>query len=192
MRRNDGEHGGAGRVTGAVARGALGLALAATLATSLAGCVTSGAGQGPDEGDEVVVEDVDSDASVGADVDDESEDATPVDAADASEDAFVPLELSDLDLDAIPSADGRTETFSLAGGRAPELDPEDLAFIEECVGDVERYGDVSLVLVNIGTGAGIACNTDALVYGASSFKGPYCAYLCSRLVDARLVSLDGL
>lgn len=188
MRRNiDEARGGAGG-SGPLARGLLCLALVASCLPFLAGCAASE--PEPDVADElevVIVEDAD--AGAGGDVDPEG--AAEEEAAEPEEKA-APLEVADLDMDAIPSAEGHPETFSLVGDEVPELDPEDYAFIEECVSGVECYGDVSLVLVDCDTGSGISYNADAFVYGASSFKGPYCAYLCSRLVEARLVSLDDL
>lgn len=188
MRRSIGKRGGECRTTRAAAGAALCLALAVSAAT-LVGCGTSEAEPEADEVSEtVIVEDVDAVSSV--DADPAPEGAT--ESVDSLEDATAPPEVADLDFDAIPSAVDHPETFSLVGGEVPELDPEDYAFIEECISGVERYGDVSLVLIDCDTGAGIAYGTDTFVYGASSFKGPYCAYLCSRLVDARLVSLDDL
>lgn len=42
---------------------------------------------------------------------------------------------------------------------------------------------VGFALINLNTGKGIAYNLDSRVYGASSFKGPYAAFLCQHLGD---------
>lgn len=188
MRRNSDEVSGGASGAGSMTRAALALALAASCAMPLAGCAASEPEpEVVDESEVVIVEDAGAGESGDASCEEAVEDVSAEVEAKAA-----PLEVSDLDLDAVPSADGQVTTFSLAGGETPTLDPEDFVFIQECLGDVERYGDVSLVLVDCDTGAGIAYNTDAFVYGASSFKGPYCAYLCNELVDGGLVSLDGL
>lgn len=40
--------------------------------------------------------------------------------------------------------------------------------------------EASYLLMDLGTGRGIAGNLDASIYGASSFKGPYCAYVVNK------------
>lgn len=188
MRRNGDEARGRAGAAGPITGGLLCLALAAACSLPLLGCTASETEPEALDGPQVViVEDVEADESDGAPSED-AEGEVPVEP----EEQTAPLDVADLDMDAIPSAEGHPETFSLVGGEVPELDPEDYAFIEECIAGVERYGDVSLVLVDCDTGAGISYGTDTFVYGASSFKGPYCAYLCSRLVEAQLVSLDDL
>lgn len=49
--------------------------------------------------------------------------------------------------------------------------------------------DVSYLLMDLGTGRGIAGNLDATVYGASSFKGPYCAYLVEKELNRNIKKL---
>ena len=98
------------------------------------------------------------------------------------------LDLSALDFNAIPTA-GELSTFSLAQAAAPELSAESRAAIESAIQSAQRLGNVSVILMSCNTGAGIAYSTDTSVYGASSFKGPYVAYLCRELVETGQLSL---
>lgn len=98
------------------------------------------------------------------------------------------LDLSTLDFNAIPTA-GELTTFSLAQVAAPELPDESRAAIESAIQSAQRLGSVSVVILSCNTGTGIAYNTDTSVYGASSFKGPYVAYLCRELVETGQISL---
>ena len=98
------------------------------------------------------------------------------------------LDLSALDFNAIPTA-GELTTFSLAQTAAPELSAESRAAIESAIQGAQRLGNVSVILMSCNTGAGIAYSTDTSVYGASSFKGPYVAYLCRELVETGQLSL---
>lgn len=170
--------------------------LLAASAALLAGCGAAGTSLGSYVGEtdtvEVLVEDEPSE------VDGDESAASPSDtsvAADSVSDKRAELEelgVIALDMDLIPEADGCVTAFSLVGDEAPALFEEEYALIEDAISEVELLGDVSVVLVNCDTGAGIAYDSDAFVYGASSFKGPYAAYFCSELVDAGLVSLDSL
>lgn len=99
------------------------------------------------------------------------------------------VDLASLDLDAIPAASELT-TFSLGQAAAPELPAESRDAINAAIQGAQRYGSVSVVLLSCNTGVGIAYNTDTSVYGASSFKGPYVAYLCRELVETGQTSLD--
>lgn len=98
------------------------------------------------------------------------------------------LDLSALDFGAIPTA-GELTTFSLAQAAAPELPAESRAAIESAIQSAQRLGNVSVIILSCNTGTGIAYSTDTSVYGASSFKGPYVAYLCRELVETGQVSL---
>lgn len=40
--------------------------------------------------------------------------------------------------------------------------------------------EASYLIMDLGTGRGIAGNVDVPIYGASSFKGPYCAYVVNK------------
>lgn len=98
------------------------------------------------------------------------------------------LDLSALDFSAIPTA-GELTTFSLAQAAAPELPAESRAAIESAIQSAQRLGSVSVIILSCNTGTGIAYSTDTSVYGASSFKGPYVAYLCRELVETGQISL---
>ena len=98
------------------------------------------------------------------------------------------LDLSTLDFSAIPTA-GELTTFSLAQAAAPELPAESRAAIESAIQSAQRLGSVSVIILSCNTGTGIAYSTDTSVYGASSFKGPYVAYLCRELVETGQISL---
>ncbi len=86
-------------------------------------------------------------------------------------------------IDAYASAPG---TFSLvAGQEAHAIPEEEQANLVSAAKDIESGGyTVGFTLINLSTGKGIAYNLDSRVYGASSFKGPYGAYLCQHLGDA--------
>ena len=54
----------------------------------------------------------------------------------------------------------------------------------------ENDRSFGFALVDLGTGRGIASNVDAVFYGASSFKGPYCVYFCQSQIETGLVTRD--
>lgn len=76
-------------------------------------------------------------------------------------------------------------TFSLIEGEdATPLSEEQQESLAAAAQNIEGGGyTVGFTLVNLNTGKGIAYNLDSRVYGASSFKGPYAAYLCQHLGD---------
>lgn len=86
-------------------------------------------------------------------------------------------------IDACASAPG---TFSLVAGQEAQTVPEEeQTNLASAAKDIESGGyTVGFTLINLSTGKGIAYNLDSRVYGASSFKGPYGAYLCQHLGDA--------
>lgn len=99
---------------------------------------------------------------------------------------------SSTDLDALPEGTG-TAGFALSGqedAEAPALSAESSAAIDAALAPFEQDGfDVGFVLMDIGTGRGFAHNVDEPIYGASSFKGPYCAYVAQSYVDSGEVAL---
>lgn len=76
-------------------------------------------------------------------------------------------------------------TFSLVEGEdATPLSEEQQESLAAATQNIEGGGyTVGFTLINLNTGKGIAYNLDSRVYGASSFKGPYAAYLCQHLGD---------
>lgn len=76
-------------------------------------------------------------------------------------------------------------TFSLIEGEdSTPLSEEQQESLTAATQNIEGGGyTVGFTLINLNTGKGIAYNLDSRVYGASSFKGPYAAYLCQHLGD---------
>lgn len=76
-------------------------------------------------------------------------------------------------------------TFSLIEGEdATPLSEEQQGSLAAATQNIEGGGyTVGFTLINLNTGKGIAYNLDSRVYGASSFKGPYAAFLCQHLGD---------
>lgn len=170
--------------------------LLAASAALLAGCGATGTGLESYVGEagtvELLVEDEPSEVDGGESAASSSDASAAADSVSDIRAELEELGVIALDMGLIPEAEGRVTAFSLVGDEAPALFEEEYALIEDAIGEVELLGDVSAVLINCDTGAGIAYDSDAFVYGASSFKGPYAAYFCSELVDTGLVSLDSL
>lgn len=76
-------------------------------------------------------------------------------------------------------------TFSLIEGEnATPFSEEQQESLAAATQNIEGGGyTVGFTLINLNTGKGIAYNLDSRVYGASSFKGPYAAFLCQHLGD---------
>lgn len=112
--------------------------------------------------------------------------ATTTDAA--ADEAAAGLVAQRLTPDALNSVDSFASapgTFSLIEGEdAAPLSEEQQESLAAATQNVEGGGyTVGFMLINLNTGKGIAYNLDSRVYGASSFKGPYAAYLCQHLGD---------
>ena len=112
--------------------------------------------------------------------------ATATDAA--ADEAAAGLVAQRLTPDALNSVDSFTtapNTFSLIEGKdAALLSEEQQESLAAATQNIEGGGyTVGFTLINLNTGKGIAYNLDSRVYGASSFKGPYAAYLCQHLGD---------
>ena len=92
---------------------------------------------------------------------------------------------SALDADAVRSIDAASDTpqvFSLLEqGASTERDLSALSGAIETI-ETQDY-TVGCFMIDVDTGNGVAYNLDSRVYGASSFKGPYAAFLCERLAD---------
>lgn len=96
-----------------------------------------------------------------------------------------------IDLAAIPSSADEVTVFSASGTAAPTVTDASLELVNTAVNDLEGAGiDTGFVFMNLQTGAGIAHNTDQSVYGASSIKGPFAAYVCEELIDSDEISDD--
>lgn len=112
--------------------------------------------------------------------------ATTTDAA--ADEAAAGLVAQRLTPDALNSVDSFASapgTFSLIEGKgAALLSEEQQESLAAATQNIEGGGyNVGFTLINLNTGKGIAYNLDSRVYGASSFKGPYAAYLCQHLGD---------
>lgn len=112
--------------------------------------------------------------------------ATTTDAA--ADEAAAGLVAQRLTPDALNSVDSFTTapgTFSLIEGKdAAPLSEEQQESLAAATQNIEGGGyAVGFTLINLNTGKGIAYDLDSRVYGASSFKGPYAAYLCQHLGD---------
>lgn len=91
-----------------------------------------------------------------------------------------------------PDALNNVGSFATAPGTFSLIESEDATPLSEdqqeslaaATQNIEDGGyTVGFTLINLNTGKGIAYNLDSRVYGASSFKGPYAAYLCQHLGD---------
>ena len=91
-----------------------------------------------------------------------------------------------------PNALNSVDSFATAPGTFSLIEGEDAAPLSEeqqeslaaAARNIEGGGyTVGVTLINLNTGKGIAYNLDSRVYGASSFKGPYAAFLCQHLGD---------
>lgn len=112
--------------------------------------------------------------------------ATTTDAA--ADEAAAGLVAQRLTPDALNSVDSFASapgTFSLIEGEdAAPLSEEQQKSLAAATQNIEGGGyTVGFTLINLNTGKGIAYNLDSRIYGASSFKGPYAAYLCQHLGD---------
>lgn len=106
----------------------------------------------------------------------------------AAEEAAAGLVAQRLTPNALNSVDSFTTapgTFSLIEGEnATPLSEEQQESLAAATQNIEGGGyTVGFTLINLNTGKGIAYNLNSRVYGASSFKGPYAAFLCQHLGD---------
>lgn len=91
-----------------------------------------------------------------------------------------------------PNVLNSVDSFAIAPGTFSLIEREDSTPLSEeqqeslaaATQNIEGGGyTVGFTLINLNTGKGIAYNLDSRVYGASSFKGPYAAFLCQHLGD---------
>lgn len=106
-------------------------------------------------------------------------------AADEAAAGLVAQRLTPDALNSVDSFATAPATFSLIEGEdAAPLSEEQQESLAAATQNIEDGGyTVGFTLINLNTGKGIAYNLDSRVYGASSFKGPYAAYLCQHLGD---------
>ncbi len=106
-------------------------------------------------------------------------------AADEAAAGLVAQRLTPNALNSVDSFATAPGTFSLIEGEdAAPLSEEQQESLAAATQNIEDGGyTVGFTLINLNTGKGIAYNLDSRVYGASSFKGPYAAYLCQHLGD---------
>lgn len=106
-------------------------------------------------------------------------------AADEAAAGLVAQRLTPDALNSVDSFATAPATFSLIEGEdAAPLSEEQQESLAAATQNIEDGGyTVGFTLINLNTGKGIAYSLDSRVYGASSFKGPYAAYLCQHLGD---------
>lgn len=106
-------------------------------------------------------------------------------AADEAAAGLVAQRLTPNALNSVDSFATVPGTFSLIDGEdSTPLSEEQQESLAAATQNIEGGGyTVGFTLINLNTGKGIAYNLDSRVYGASSFKGPYAAFLCQHLGD---------
>ena len=111
--------------------------------------------------------------------------ATTNAAAEEAAAGLVAQRLTPNALNSVDSFATAPGTFSLIEGEdATPLSEEQQESLAAATQNIEDGGyTVGFTLINLNTGKGIAYNLDSRVYGASSFKGPYAAFLCQHLGD---------
>ena len=90
-----------------------------------------------------------------------------------------------LDVDAVRSIDASSDAPQVFSLLEQESSTErDLSALSSAIEAIESQGyTVGCFMIDVDTGSGVAYNLDSRVYGASSFKGPYAAFLCEQLAD---------
>lgn len=75
---------------------------------------------------------------------------------------------------------------------APEivLSDERAEVIQKKIDAFSGWSGLGFVFLDLDTGNYISYNVDEPIYGASSFKGPYCTYICDHLIDEDVYHLD--
>ena len=85
----------------------------------------------------------------------------------------------------VGSAANEPTAFSLSG-ETPILSEDRVADLSAALSAFEDDGyDVGFILIDLARANGIAYNLDERIYGASSFKGPFCTYLCETRGDGK-------
>lgn len=90
-------------------------------------------------------------------------------------------------LQEVDDADQGAQAFSLIEGHSSDQNAEkDTSDLNAAIDSMESEGySVGCFFLNLNTGQGIAYNLDTRIYGASSFKGIYAAYLSEHLADGK-------
>lgn len=90
-----------------------------------------------------------------------------------------------IDADAVRSIDAASDAPQVFSLLEQESSTErDLSTLSSAIEAIESQGyTVGCFMIDVDTGNGVAYNLDSRVYGASSFKGPYAAFLCEQLAD---------
>lgn len=105
-------------------------------------------------------------------------------AADEAATGLVAQRLTPNALNSVDSFATAPGTFSLIEGEdSTPLSEEQQESLAAATQNIEGGYTVGFTLIDLNTGKGIAYNLDSRVYGASSFKGPYAAFLCQHLGD---------
>lgn len=91
-------------------------------------------------------------------------------------------------VDALQEVDGANQAaqaFSLIEGQSlGQNEEKDMAALDAAIDSMESEGySVGCFFLNLSTGQGVAYNLNTRIYGASSFKGIYAAYLSEHLAD---------
>lgn len=91
-------------------------------------------------------------------------------------------------VDALQEVDGANQAaqaFSLIEGQSlGQNEEKDMAALDAAIDSMESEGySVGCFFLNLSTGQGVAYNLNTRIYGASSFKGIYAAYLSEYLAD---------
>lgn len=88
-------------------------------------------------------------------------------------------------LQEVDSANQAAQAFSLIEGQSlGQNEEKDMAALDAAIDSMESEGySVGCFFLNLSTGQSVAYNLDTRIYGASSFKGIYAAYLSEHLAD---------
>lgn len=108
-------------------------------------------------------------------------------------DSNMPYEPSPAQIDQLPEAEGIV-CFSMNPDTrmAPSLSAEESAAIEGALSYfTDRGVTCGFLAVDLGTGHAVGYEYDALVYGASAFKGIVAAYVCEEMIDNGPYELGG-
>lgn len=123
--------------------------------------------------------------------DDTGKSAEPEEVDTSSEYAAV---VSSLDALVDPGESVATATLQADQGKeAPTLIDESKQRIEDAIAAIANNGDdVGCALLDLQTGNAIVYSIDTSVYGASSFKGPYCVYLAQAKLESGALSQSSI
>lgn len=109
--------------------------------------------------------------------------ARPVEPELAQLPAYTPTrdDLTNLAGQKAPFALGNATNDAGEQAAAPVLSDRSLVSLNNALSYYDNNGyEASYLIMDLGTGRGIAGNVDVPIYGASSFKGPYCAYVVNK------------